>query len=149
MTKHILVDIDHVLSDAAWRDNMLPPATDWDTYHFNSQYDKPIHSIKNLINTLSLQGYIIIAHTSRPEKWRDLTIGWFIHHVIKIDELIMRPNDDFRPAHEIKIEQAKNRFLPDDFRNHVSFIMDDNDMTCSLYRELGITIFQVFAKNTV
>jgi hypothetical protein len=144
--RYVLVDIDHTLS-AAWpRDHMIGTVP-WDEYHAASHADLPVEDIKNLVNALYLQGFITVALTARPERWRALTNSWFIRHGIFIEEMLMRADDEYRPSPAMKLELVKARFgeaLPD----RVAFLLEDRDDVCSAFKELGITVLQIHGRRT-
>lgn len=138
----ILIDVDHTISNAFWRDAMI--GGPWDEYHAASFDDKPIEDIVRLLTALSLDGNEIVGITARPEKWRQLTMSWLLRNNVPMDELLMRPDDAFRPSAEIKMELAKARFKS--LKDQVAFIMDDRDDVIAAFRAEGITCLQVFAR---
>ena len=134
--RSILVDIDHTIS-AAWDRDPMIGVESWDEYHNASKSDQPIQHMANLVNDLAWAGYNIIGMTARPEKWRQLTLDWLIKHGIVMHELLMRPDDAFHPAPEIKVNLAKQRF-GDDLPIMVAFIMDDREDVILAFQELGV-----------
>jgi hypothetical protein len=84
--------------------------------------------------------------TGRNEAFRQLTWSWLNEHKLDeyIDTLIMRPDSDWRPDHELKIallEQAfgsKERAL-----ERVAFILEDRDKVVEAYRNYGLPCWQV------
>ena len=72
-----------------------------DAYFAASKDDKPNAPMVALINALGTTCRIICI-TARPEKWRQLTMNWLLKHKVGIDELIMRPADDFRTSPLLK-----------------------------------------------
>lgn len=147
MTNILLLDIDHTISDAAWRDEMMASG-DWEAYHLAGREDKPVAEISELIKTLSTSDYEtwqIICVTARPEKWRTQTMQWFIRHRIPVDEILMRPDLAFRSAFIIKTELLKTRFgenLEELHGCHVLAI-DDNEKAIEAFRGLGITTLHI------
>jgi hypothetical protein len=136
----ILVDIDHTIANSFWRDHMIGSAT-WDEYHAASRDDKPYRNMISLINSLSSMGNWIIALTGRTEKFRQLTLNWFIKHHIDIDELLMRPDDVFLKNAEMKVKLVQDRF--DGNFKDINFIIDDNEDTVLEFFKLGITTLQI------
>lgn len=143
--KSILVDIDHTVSDAFWRDPMIDNGG-WDAYHAASSRDHPIDDIVTLLNHMS-NYYCIIALTARPGKWRRLTMDWSLKHGIHIDELLMRADDNYHRAPELKIALAMQRF-GDKLLEEVAFIMDDREDVITAFKGIGITALQVYARRT-
>lgn len=140
MRRIVLCDIDHVLSAAWHRDHMIGVES-WDAYHSASVADEPIHDVMSLVNTLHNDGWTIIALTARPEKWRNITMAWLVRHGIKVDEILMRPDESFHPAPEMKLQLAAERFS--DITNQVAFLIEDRDDVCEAFHALGITTLQV------
>jgi hypothetical protein len=138
----VLVDIDHTLSDAFWRDELIGT---WDAYHEASSGDLPLLPVIGLINSLHLCRYTIVGITARPEKWRQLTLNWLVRWGAHVHELLMRPDDAFHPSPEIKLELARKRFP--DF-NDIAFLLEDRDDVCAAFREAGVTVLQVFSKRS-
>ena len=136
----ILVDIDHTLSNAFWRNSMIGVEA-WDDYHAASIKDKPFIKMIRLINRLNYVGYTIIALTGRTEKFRKLTIEWLVYNEVDINEILMRPDDCFIKNAAMKIQLIKQRF--DGIYKNIHFLIDDNEDTCIAFSELGITTLQV------
>jgi len=136
----MFIDVDHTLSSAAWRDSMIGGG--WDEYHRASICDEPIPETVELVNTLYESGWLCVGVTTRPEKWRILTNRWMIKHGVKLNDIIMRPNDDFRPSPEIKCEQVK-KFIAE-FETEAIFIaFDDRDDVVAAYKAEGVMVIQV------
>ena len=135
----VLVDIDHCVCDGYWRDSMIG-ITDWDSYHLASKDDAPIKEIVDLINSMEKAGHAVIGFTSRPEKWRKLTNEWLVKHEVKISELVMRRNDDFRKATEIKEDIVRSPI----FSGYgIALVIDDRQDVCETINNMGITTMQV------
>jgi phosphoglycolate phosphatase-like HAD superfamily hydrolase len=134
---YLLLDIDHTISNAFWRDPMIG-AQPWDEYHAASKDDKPFKNMIGLVNSLSSMGYTIVAVTGRNEKFRQLTLNWFLKYRIDVDELLMRPDDDFTKNAELKLELIKKFKVSD-----IHFAIDDNEDACIAFQKLGITSLQI------
>lgn len=143
MIKVILLDVDHTVSNAFWRDYMIP-AADWDAYHAASVDDKPIPEIVDMLNLLA-DYYTIVGITSRDEKWRKLTMDWLIKWDVPMNNLLMRPAGDFRRAPELKVALALQAF-GDKLNERVAFILDDREDVIEAFKALSITALQVHAK---
>lgn len=139
---NILVDIDHVLSNAFWRDAMIGGDGGWDAYHAANKDDAPIADVVDMINGLSAK-YNIIALTARPGKWRKQTMEWLLRHSVLIDEILLRPDDDYRPAPALKMALATERFAPQEIKDCVAFLLDDREDVCAAFNAIGITTLQV------
>lgn len=147
----ILVDIDHVISDAFWRDDMIKRSRDsgdWEEYHSRGKEDKPIEDVVRLINIISgSSGYKleIFAITARPEKWRKQTMEWFRKYGVMLDYLLMRPEDAFKPAPTIKVDLCKEEGILD----RILCIFDDREDVVAAFKALGITAFHVHARRNI
>jgi HAD superfamily, subfamily IIIB (Acid phosphatase) len=136
----ILVDIDHTVANAFWRDSMIGVES-WDTYHENSKYDKPFKNVVILLNALSNSGYEIMGITGRNERNRSLTVGWLVQNKVDIDELLMRPDDDFTKNGELKVRLVQEKFKGDYSKIH--FLIDDNEDAILAFMALGIATLQI------
>lgn len=136
----ILVDIDHTISNAFWRDGMIG-VSPWDDYHLASQKDKPFKKAIKLINSLYNQGYTIIGLTGRPEKFRSLTMDWLIDEEVDLEEILMRYDDVFLKNAEMKIKLVEDRFKKN--YKDIHFLIDDNEDTCIAFQNIGIATMQI------
>jgi hypothetical protein len=137
---YVLLDLDHTVSNAFWRDSMIGVES-WDKYHEESQHDKPFKNVANLINSLASVGYVIIGITGRNEKFRQLTTNWLLKHRIDVDELLMRPDGNFEKNGIVKIKLIDDRFKKN--YKEIQFLIDDNEDTILEFFKLGIATLQV------
>jgi hypothetical protein len=136
----ILVDMDHTISNAFWRNSMIGTET-WDHYHENSKYDKPFKNVVVLLNALSNSGYEIMGITGRNEKHRSLTVKWLVDNKVDIGELLMRPDDDYTKNGELKVKLITERFKGD-FKD-IHFLIDDNEDAILAFMAIGIATLQI------
>lgn len=147
----ILIDVDHTISDAFWRDDLIKRSRDsgdWEEYHSRGKDDKPLEDMVRLISLMIIGGermdhrVDIWAITARPEKWRKQTTSWFLKNRVLPMNILMRPEDAFKPAPQIKVDLCKEHNI----LNRILCIFDDREDVVSAFRELGITAFQVYAR---
>jgi len=144
----ILIDIDHTLSSAFHRDEMIGHVS-WDDYHTASLHDEPLEDIAFLARVLHGHGCKIVAMTARPEKFRQITMRWLVQEAIPVSELLMRDNDDFSPEAKMKIQLAISHFGSEDaIRENVAFVVDDREDVVGVFQAIGVTGFQVFPRRT-
>lgn len=143
--KYVLVDIDHVVANSFWRDEMIGSNTDWDQYHSSSWQDEPLEDVTAFLRSIWVD-YFIVAFTARPEKWRKMTMEWFIKHNIMVDELLMRPDDAFHPSPELKLKLVTERF-GDQWQSKIAFILEDRDDVTAAFKAAGVTVLQVHARS--
>lgn len=139
----LLCDIDHTISNAAWRDPMIGTES-WDEYHTHSPKDEPIPEMVNLVRTLHNAGWHTVGLTTRPEKWRRITMDWLVRHDVQFSELIMRPNDEYRASAIVKVEQVTARFK--DLTGAV--ILDDREDIITAFKAIKVTALHVHARIT-
>lgn len=142
---HILVDIDGTLANCQWRENKI--ATEgWDGFHRAAMDDEPILSVALMIRTLH-RDFHIVGNTGRPEKWRTPTLTWCYQKKIDLDDLLMRPNRDFRKAPEVKFDQALAHFGGEDhLRQKVALVIDDHVGVLEKFMGIGINVLLVNPK---
>lgn len=140
----ILCDLDHCLSDAAGRDHMIA-AGDWDAYHAAAIDDPPVKDMIELLHSTASY-HQFWGLTSRNEKWRTLTVTWLLKHGLLLDDILMRPDNDFTPAAEMKIRLVRER-LGDDaaIRRQVLAVFDDREDVLATFAAIGVTTLQVTA----
>jgi len=132
MTSYVIIDIDHTLADAAWRDHLI--GGDWDVYHEQAHKDEPFEHMKKVVEALNKSLYVI-ALTARPKKWRTVTLRWLAEHGFAIDELVMRDDDDFRPAHELKLDLVRKR-IPN--LDAIVCVIDDRQDVLDAFLAAGV-----------
>jgi 5'(3')-deoxyribonucleotidase len=137
MERVVIVDIDHTLSDAFWRDPLLGK---WEEYHAAGIQDKPIRFVREIIDMAFAKGKEIVAVTARPEWNRQMTMRWMIQYDIPIDVILMRANDDHRPSTEVKRELVTEAF-PD--LSVIEFVLEDRDDMVAMYKQMGLNVLQV------
>ncbi len=137
-----LIDIDHTLSNATWRDPMLGVAS-WDEYHMEATSDEPIPEMVELVRALHKGGWQLFGLTARPEKFHFITMNWLVNHDIPLMGLLMRPNDNFLPSPEIKVKVFQHYFNKVEPNSIVVF--DDRDDVVAAFKAIGITSLQVNA----
>ena len=136
----VAVDIDHTLSDAAWRDGHIEIAHtsgDWDQYHELSVFDKPATVIINLVIALHNAGHEIYIVTARPRKWLRQTYAWLHNNGIKIeaDHILMRADNSFHPSPELKLGLLDHL--------DVDLLIEDREDVTAAFADIGVTTMQV------
>jgi uncharacterized HAD superfamily protein len=132
----VITDIDHTISDAAWRD---PLVGRWDEYYAASVDDKPIEFVVNFLRLLSANRRSIFAITGRPEHTRMMTMKWLMRHEVPIDWVFMRDDGDYRPAREVKVSLVKENFD----LSLIEFVLEDRADSVAAYRGLGLNVLQI------
>lgn len=137
----LIVDIDHTLSDASWRDHLIP---NWDSYHSSLYLDEPIREMVSLCKALKEAGWFLVAVTARPDKWRTQTEMWCAKHGLYFNRLLMRPDDDTSPSAQLKLDLVRKNF--GELTIEEVIIMDDHDEVVSTFAALNYTVLKVYAR---
>lgn len=90
---------------------------------------------------LSLYDGKIILVSGRESKYRAQTEKWLATHNICYDALFMRKTRDYRKDFVIKKEiydqEIKGKY-------EIEFVLDDRDQVVKMWREMGLSCFQVY-----
>lgn len=85
-------------------------------------------------------GNAILLVSGRKDTYREQTEIWLEKYAIEYDKLIMRKGDDSRKDYIVKKEiydvEIKGKY-------NVDFVLDDRNQVVELWRDLGLTCFQV------
>jgi len=130
--KYILLDLDGCISDDLWRhpfiDKSHPDVNErWRRYHEHLIYDH--FSNRDLVFGHS---HKILVVTSRHELYRALTHRWFNQHDIRVEDMFMRADGDYRPSPVIKRELLE-RILCDISREEIAIAYDDRPDIVAMY----------------
>ncbi len=121
-----LIGIDGVLADNSHRLHHIqcdPP--DWEAYNAPELVlrDAPIQPMIDLVAHVR-QGSIVMALTGRRRALYHTTWDWCYQHHVAVSYLIMRPDDDFAPAPEIKVRAVHDLWA----RGWRPWLMIDDDV---------------------
>jgi len=136
----VLVDIDHTLSDAAWRDHLVPMARatgDWSAYYAAMDEDDPIMFVVTLVRLLS-QSYTVVGMTGRPETYRAKTLVWLRRNNVELFDVLMRPDGDRSSSPKLKVTMIRKKFPLDS----IAFAIEDRDDCIAALRAIGIPVFK-------
>ena len=136
----IIVDLDGTLSNNDHRVH-LAQEKKWEEFHEGISFDLPVDPVATMISEFSGIGYEIIAVTGRPEKYRSATEQWLADFDINIDEVLMRPHDNWESDHELKIKIAAEYF-GEHAKDIVLLVIDDRDRVVEAWRENGYFCLQ-------
>ncbi|AFY95302.1 AAA family ATPase [Chamaesiphon minutus] len=82
----------------------------------------------------------IVLLSGRSSVCYDLTVAWLKEHNINYKDLFMRPADDNRPDDILKSELYYFHIRD---RYNVIAVIDDRPKVCRMWRDLGLSVFQV------
>lgn len=139
----IIFDLDGTLSLVGNRVKYLEQfPKDWDSFYESCTEDKvnkPIQTIFQLFR----HRYSLKIVTGRRESTREKTLIWLADNDMGIhtEDLIMRPNNNYRHDTILKLELVK------DFITEIEMVFEDRNSMVIKWRELGITCLQVAEGN--
>lgn len=118
---------------------------DWDTFFDpkNIQLDKPNWPVILMAQTLKKAGHRIVIFSGRSKATKDATKDWLKGLDVPFDVLKMRPTDG--GLKWMKDDLLKKKWLDDLFPNtdDIICVFDDRDKVVQMWRDNGITCFQV------
>lgn len=136
----VVIDLDGTLCNSSHRDH-LAVAKEWDEFHSLLGQDEPWPDVQKMIALLGEVGnYYLVGLTGRNEKHRNATHEWLMKHDIFLDNLLMRPDYDPRPDHELKPQMLAEANI---LESEVWFVLEDRDKVVEAWRNLGYNCWQV------
>jgi phosphoglycolate phosphatase-like HAD superfamily hydrolase len=105
-------DLDGTLSDDRARAHFVEVEAgrkrNWRGYFDAIDEDPPIAASMEVLRAMSGAGIRVIFLTGRPSYTRPKTVAWLeANGLTDYDELIMRPDGEFRPAGEFKVDEVR------------------------------------------
>jgi hypothetical protein len=141
--RHVIFDIDGTLSDCSHRIH-LAKAKEWDKFSELCIEDPVISPVADLLVSLQ-ENSIIVLLTGRNEKFRFQTEEWLAKAGLApfIDSILMRPDNDWRQDHEMKLALIEEYFFgKENALKDIWFVVEDRDSVVEAFRNYGLTVFQ-------
>lgn len=118
---------------------------DWDKFFdpANIDLDLPNDPVIQMAQLLKDSGKTIIIFSGRSKATKDATRNWLNRNNVPFDVLKMRPTGHpwaFMPDDKLK-QTWLDDLVPD--RNRIMCIFDDRDKVVKMWRDNGLTCFQV------
>jgi phosphoglycolate phosphatase-like HAD superfamily hydrolase len=116
----------------------------WDVFFDprNIALDKPNPAVVEMFKTLSRDGYEMLILSGRDARSQTETIAWLHENDIFFDGLLMRPEGSFTPD-----DVLKKSWLDNIGADRVVCVFDDRDKVVQMWRDNGLTCFQVAPGN--
>ena len=141
MITAIICDLDGSLCEITHRlRHVTNGGHDWDAFFAGIPHDdlcEPIAEILHAFNVIDEHAVLLVS--GRPEKCRNDTEAWLSRHRIDYDELRMRPDNDSRPDHVVKME-ILDAILRDGYEPFL--VIDDRISVVEAWRARGLTCLQ-------
>lgn len=96
-------DVDGVVADVRHRlHHVERRPKDWAAFFAAMDDDVPLEEGVALARARATEGHQLVYLTGRNEAYRDLTLAWLDRHGLPPGRLVMRAEDDRRPARMVK-----------------------------------------------
>jgi len=146
----VIFDLDGTLADIDARRKLSTKPNgkmDWDTFFDpdNISLDLPNNPVIKMAQTLDAQGFTIVIFSGRSKATKDATAAWLDKHNVPFNVMKMRPTGHpwaFMPDDKLKKHWLDDIF-PDDQKDRILCIFDDRDKVVNMWRDNGLTCFQV------
>lgn len=140
-----IFDLDGTLADIEERRQhctLGPGKLNWDEFFNpeNIKMDKPNPKVIKMCHTLKRAGYEIAIFSGRSDRTRQATEEWLDLNFIDHDLLVMRPEGDYTPDDQLKLDWLNHHF-PD--RSVIDWVFDDRNKVVDMWRKEGLTCMQV------
>lgn len=144
MTKDtIICDLDGTLCDCEHRRHHVTGSPkNWDEFYAGVKDDTPNEPMRQTLLALKHTFTNIIFVSGRPERCREDTVNWLYSWLGMTDaeyQLFMRGDTDRRQDYIVKREILTKHID----KERVLMCFDDRDQVVDMWREEGLTCFQV------
>ena len=152
--KWVIFDLDGTLADIEDRRQLCTKENgkmDWNKFFDpkNIKLDKPNQPVIMMAQALVAFGYKIAIFSGRSASTHAATYDWLHEHGIEYNILKMRPERNFKPDEQLKLEWFTEEFVDAAplFGREVVGVFDDRQKVVDMWREIGLTCMQVAPGN--
>lgn len=139
----VIFDLDGTLANIEHRKHLIErEEPQWDDFYKACVNDSPNETVIKMFNLLRDNGNVMVIFSGRGDVVRKETYQWLRKHGVQPDVLLMRPEGDFTPDNELKRNWLKILNKKD-----VACVFDDRDKVVKMWRDEGLTCFQVAEGN--
>ena len=144
MDKIVIFDLDGTLALIDKRRDLATKPNgkmDWDIFFDpkNILLDIPNQTVVDMADMLHKQGYTIWILSGRSDVTHQATINWLAKHNVNYDHLVMRPQNLLYMADN----DLKQMWLDEIGVDNVAMVFDDRNQVVDMWRQNGLTCFQV------
>ena len=116
---------------------------DWDVFHdpSNIHLDEPNIPVIKMAQLFAEDGFNIVIFSGRSDKTEHTTRSWLSRNRVPFHKLVMRPHKtmNFIPDEILKKDMLdKHADI-----NDIFMVVDDRQKVVDMWRDLGLTVFQV------
>jgi len=124
---------------------------DWDVFFdpVNISLDLPNLPVIKMAKTLHDQGFNIVIFSGRSKATKDATAKWLDKHDVPFNVMKMRPTGHpwaFMPDDKLK-QHWLDSIFPGLDKDRILTVFDDRDKVVNMWRDNGLTCFQVAPGN--
>ena len=147
MNKIVIFDLDGTLADITARRKLATKDNgklDWDVFlhRDNIKLDVPNQKVVDMARMINdTDRYQIFILSGRTKATYRTTRNWLIQNDIPFDDLIMRPTDTHH--HYMADNDLKQMWLDSIGKDNVAMVFDDRQQVVDMWRQNGLTCFQV------
>lgn len=129
-------DVDGVVADVRHRlRHIARQPKDWARFFSAADRDPPLSEGTDLVHHYA-RDHDLVWLTGRPEWLRPVTERWFTRHGLPAGRLLMRPEDDRRPARDYKLGQLRKLARDGD----IAVIVDDDPAVVKRLTNEGLPV---------
>ena len=140
----VIFDLDGTLADISHRRHYVEKPdkqdADWRAFYAACVDDKLNHAVDHAWISYQASGYEMWIVSGRSDEVRPQTEEWLTKMSLRPDKLLMRKADDHQPDHKLKRAWLNDGTIP---KKRVVTVFDDRDSVVAMWREEGLTCFQV------
>ena len=152
MKKIVIFDLDGTLAIIDKRRIKAGKTTDgkktkkfnWDVFNdpSNIALDEPNVPVIKMAQLFAEDGFLIVIFSGRTDKSEHATRAWLTRNRVPFHTLAMRPHKtmNFVPDEVLKKHMLDNALFNID---DVFLVVDDRQKVVDMWRDLGLTVFQV------
>ena len=134
---YAVVDLDGVVADVRHRLRYLERRPkDWQRFFAAAPQDEVLPEGRAIVTTLLETGHELVWLTGRPERCRGDTVSWLAAHDLPAARLLMRRDDDVRPARQTKLAALRGLVAV----KPVAVMVDDDAMVVRTLRRAGFAV---------
>ena len=144
-----IFDLDGTLANIEHRKHYLADKDDstrWRRFYAACDKDSPNLNVVRTLERLRHAGAECWIFSGRSDEVRAKTVDWITEHTSFMSHdletaLVMRREGDYTPDDELKMDWLKNMLNYD--RERLVAVFDDRDRVVKMWRDAGVTCFQV------
>ena len=116
---------------------------DWNIFFNpkNIKLDQPNFPVIETLNSLKEKGFKIFILSGRLDTTKDATLKWLKENAVEFDQLKMRENTPKEKY--VSDVELKQKWLNEIGKENVLCVFDDRTKLVEMWRENGLTCFQV------